>query len=697
MIKNLLSSVFITVLFFTSTSTFSQHSEKCLTEIMFWEAVKEDPSVLINRQMLEKETAKLLQDSEFQKTASVLKVIPVVFHVIHEGGSENISRAQLEDQIRILNEDFNRLNPDTANTPAPFAAVAGVPEVEFRIASLDPNGNCTDGVVRVFSTLTNNARNNVKALSYWPSDKYLNYWVVKSIESTSGSGTVIGFAQFPGGNAATDGVVVRADYTGSIGTAANNGDNGRVATHEVGHWLNLRHIWGDAQCGSDFVSDTPTQFGPNQSNCPAFPKTSNCPGNPPNGDMFMNFMDYTNGNCQNIFTDGQSSRMNIALSSPLSGRSNLWTQANLMATGTDDNANPQLCAPKADFWSETEFICAGSDITFYQGAWNGEPSSYHWILPGTNVGFSNDTNPTVQYLSPGLYDVTLIVSNSAGSDTLTKTGIVQVLSQFATRWVPEFESFETSSFPGWEWYIFNDGGNTWEENNSVAYTGNSSIWINNYAGNVQEKTDVFLTPAYNLTYSSNTYAKFYLAYAVRSTSSSDQLKVFVSTTCGKFWTQRLSKTGSALATAGLVTSPFIPANPNQWRQESVNLTSALFSGNANVRLKFEYTHDTGNNIYIDDFTIDGVVGVEELDQATDMDVYPNPMKTYARLEFTLQNKNHVIVTLHDMLGREIKELANSVLPEGEYHFDINDIDSPGIYFVKLQAGEQQITKKVVVQ
>ncbi|MGI8892075.1 MAG: M43 family zinc metalloprotease, partial [Bacteroidia bacterium] len=569
--KNLLASALISALFLiSSTFSYAQHNEKCLAEIMFWEAAKVDPSLLINRLMLDQETENAIAAGETYKSSAVTKIIPVVVHVIHEGGSENISIAQIEDQIRILNEDFKRLNADTTNTPGPFKPLAGHPDVEFRLATKDPNGNCTNGIVRVFSPLTNNARNNVKALSYWPRDKYLNYWTVKSIESTSGgSGIVIGFAQFPGGNAPTDGVVVRADYTGNIGTAANNGDKGRVATHEVGHWLNLRHIWGDAQCGDDQVGDTPQQFGPNQSNCPAFPKTSNCINNGPNGDMFMNYMDYTNGSCQNMFSAGQAIRMNVTLNNSLSSRNNLWTQANLIATGTDDNAIPQACAPVADFWSDTEFVCVGNNVNFYEGSWNGIPTSFEWILPGTVSGLSTDTNPTVQYTTPGIYGATLIVSNSQGSDTLTKNVVVNVLHQYGTRWVPDLENFEAPfSFPGWEWYVFNEGGNTWEHNIVAAHTGTHSVWINNYAGNVPAKTDVFLTPAYNLTYSTNTFAKFWVAYAVRTSASTDQLRVFVSTTCGQFWTQRLSKTGTTLATAGLVTNTaFIPNNPNQWREE----------------------------------------------------------------------------------------------------------------------------------
>ena len=218
-------------------------NDKCHAEIMFQEAAAKDPQVLRNREELEHYTEEFISSGAAARSQSVLKVIPVVVHVVHYGGAENISRAQIEDQIRVLNEDYQRLNPDTVNTPAVFQPVAGNTQVQFRLAQLDPDGNCTDGVTRIFSPLTYNARNNVKSLRCWPRDKYLNIWVVNSIANVNGSpGTVIGFAQFPGGADSTDGVVIKYDYMGTIGAAASSQGAGRTATHEVGHWLNLRHI-----------------------------------------------------------------------------------------------------------------------------------------------------------------------------------------------------------------------------------------------------------------------------------------------------------------------------------------------------------------------------------------------------------------------------------------------------------------------
>ncbi|MEP7171194.1 MAG: zinc metalloprotease, partial [Bacteroidota bacterium] len=308
--KNYLALLFAGLIAYAiPTNVTAQQTDWCLSETLFQQKAAQDPSVRLNREQLDRETeqyvSKHQNQNPNQKSTSVVKIIPVVFHIIHEGGSENISEAQIIDQLDSLNKDFRRQNADTVDTPAPFKPLAADCEIEFRLAQLDPNGNCTNGITRHFSHLTNDARDNIKSFDYWPSNKYLNIWVVKTIENTQAtSGFIIGYAQFPGGSALTDGVVLKYDWVGSIGTAASNGGYGRTAPHEVGHWLNLRHIWGDATCGSDLVADTPTQ-NVNQSNCPNFPKIDTQCNNGPNGAMFTDYMDYTNDGCINLFTEGQ--------------------------------------------------------------------------------------------------------------------------------------------------------------------------------------------------------------------------------------------------------------------------------------------------------------------------------------------------------------------------------------------------------
>lgn len=239
--------------------------------------------------------------------------IPVVVHVVYRTAAQNISDAQVKSQIKVLTEDFRKTNADIGSVPPAFAALAADARVEFELATVDPSGNPTTGIVRKRTTVNGFSDDDaVKSASTggsdpWPSNKYLNIWVCQL------SGGLLGYAQFPGGPAATDGVVILHSAFGTTGTAAAPFNLGRTTTHEVGHWLNLRHIWGDdgtGCAGSDFVADTPNQGGPNFG-APTFPHVS-C-GNGPNGDMFMNYMDYVDDAAMTMFSAGQVTRMQATL------------------------------------------------------------------------------------------------------------------------------------------------------------------------------------------------------------------------------------------------------------------------------------------------------------------------------------------------------------------------------------------------
>lgn len=239
--------------------------------------------------------------------------VPVVVHVVYKTSAQNISDAQILSQINILNQDFRKTNPDVSGVPTAFQSLVADCQINFCLASRDPNGNATNGITRTrtskssFSTNDYVKYSNRGGKNAWDRNKYLNIWVCNL------SGGVLGYAQFPGGAAATDGVVIGYKYFGNTGQATYPFDKGRTATHEIGHWLNLRHIWGDdgTSCsGSDLVSDTPNQADYNFG-CPSFPQVS-C-SNGPNGDMFMNYMDYTDDRCMFMFSLGQSSRMSAAL------------------------------------------------------------------------------------------------------------------------------------------------------------------------------------------------------------------------------------------------------------------------------------------------------------------------------------------------------------------------------------------------
>jgi hypothetical protein len=249
--------------------------------------------------------------------------IPVVVHVVWNTAPQNISDAQIHSQINVLNQDFRKQNPDIGKVPAVWQSIAADAEIEFFLATTNPQGTPTSGITRTQTQRTSfpQAGNPIKSAATggahpWPADRYLNIWVAPRL--TSPIGDLLGYAQFPGGPAAPDGVVILHSAFGTTGTAAAPFNLGRTATHEIGHWLNLFHIWGDdgTGCnGTDEVDDTPNQAGPNRA-LPTFPHVT-C-GNDPDGDMFMNYMDYTNDSGMFMFSAGQVLRMRAALDGPRS-------------------------------------------------------------------------------------------------------------------------------------------------------------------------------------------------------------------------------------------------------------------------------------------------------------------------------------------------------------------------------------------
>jgi hypothetical protein len=234
-------------------------------------------------------------------------VIPVVVHVLYNDNNENISDEQVKSQIAALNKDYRRLNADTINTPLPFKSVAADTRIQFCLVKVDPNGKYSSGIIHKYTKVVQFNSDDAMKFSAqggddaWDSKRYLNLWVCNL------SGRTLGYAVLPGSPAEKDGVVIKYSAFGTTGNVAAPYNKGRTATHEIGHWLGLLHLWGDAQCGDDKIADTPPQET-NNSYCPVFPHTSACSINP-YGDMFMDFMDFTDDGCMNMFTQGQKAEM----------------------------------------------------------------------------------------------------------------------------------------------------------------------------------------------------------------------------------------------------------------------------------------------------------------------------------------------------------------------------------------------------
>ena len=259
--------------------------------------------------------------------------IPVVIHVLYDNDLENISEAQILSQIKVLNDDFRMLNADAANTPEAFRNLSSDTRIMFCLAQVDPSGRPSKGIVRRQTNIANFMGNEAMKFTAaggsdaWDTKQYLNIWVCSLF------GRSLGYATFPGSPADKDGVVINYDVFGTTGFVRAPFNKGRTATHEVAHWMGLKHIWGDDNCGDDEVYDTPSQRSYNFS-CPSFPHLSSCSPNA-NGDLFMNFMDLTDDACMNMFTHGQKSKMRsvFAINNLRNGILSSYACDSSMATG----------------------------------------------------------------------------------------------------------------------------------------------------------------------------------------------------------------------------------------------------------------------------------------------------------------------------------------------------------------------------
>lgn len=239
--------------------------------------------------------------------ANEVITIPVVIHVLYNTGIQNISDAQVLSQLASLNNDYRKLNADVANVPTPFASATTDTRITFCLAKTDPSGKATSGIIHKYTAeQTWLADDGMKFSAQggdnaWDSKRYLNIWVCNLF------GRSLGYSSLPGSQADKDGIVIQYDVFGTTGTVIAPFNKGRTATHEIGHWLGLKHLWGDTDCGDDGIADTPPQQSYNNG-CPSFPHITSCSING-NGDMFMNFMDFTDDACMYMFTQGQKIKM----------------------------------------------------------------------------------------------------------------------------------------------------------------------------------------------------------------------------------------------------------------------------------------------------------------------------------------------------------------------------------------------------
>ena len=289
---------------------------RCETTEHMHQLVLNNPKLMDQIQSDEQRLEQFIAANALNRQANSVSVIPVVVHIVYRTNGQNISDAQIQSQIDVLNEDFARLNTDASNTPSAFQSVASATLFQFCLARTDPNGNITTGIERRQTTVNSfNTNDSVKSytgggMDAWDVNRYFNIWVCNL------GNLLLGYAEFPvSTHSNTYGVVINYDSFGRVGTVSPPYNEGRTSTHEIGHCFNLHHIWGDdggACTGSDYVSDTPNQASETYG-CRTFPAYDACTGSTGNGFMYMNYMDYSDDNCLNMFTAGQATRMSSSM------------------------------------------------------------------------------------------------------------------------------------------------------------------------------------------------------------------------------------------------------------------------------------------------------------------------------------------------------------------------------------------------
>ena len=706
--KQLLKISIVTTLLFASEALLAQDQKTCGTNKRLKEIYAKDPSLERDHaEFIERIFKSQIKDHGVRSGTSY--TIPVVFHIIHEYGEENISDAQVQNQMQILNEDFNKLNADTSLVIAEFDSLIANCHINFKLATLDPDGKCTNGIEHIFSHETREG-DDFSKLHLWPRNKYLNVWVVNKMEDN-----LAGYAYYPsaaaGPLAFADGIIILDTHIGNMGTSSP--EDSRSLTHEIGHYLNLPHTWGNTNdnnvsCGNDGIPDTPETAGSPTGVCDL--ALSECVSGII--ENVQNFMDYSY--CSNMFTLGQALVMETSLNSSIAYRSNLWQPENLAITGTDVLVAP-LCAPVADFNPSEKYICLGDNVTFNDFSWRAPVGSYAWTFPGGTSTMLTSANPVVTYNTPGWHDAILTVTNAAGTDTKTFVNAVYVSNNYTDFTGATAEDFENSTTEPW-WIVDNPEANEskWSRVSiPTAPSGSYCFMLNNYkdpasdflyANKLGGNIDGLISPSYDLSTTTGSVLSFKYSCATHAAIPEDlteELNVYVSIDCGKNWSLRKTIKNVDLANAGTSGGNFIPLNNTTfWRTETINLGSSVVE--PNVRFKFEYlASDKSNNIFIDDINVNGVVGISNTPAIPfAFDVYPNPVNGSGNLTVEYSNetgKMHLKVM--DVLGNVL--FAKTSTSNGDkikLDIPLNALNvSKGLYFISLSNEVFEQTRKVIVE
>ena len=658
----------------------------------------------------------LVEQRKVSRAAFVNYTIPVIIHVIHAGEAvgtfPNLSNEQLVSQIQVLNDDFAGKGLNVNQAPDAWKDLVANTGVSFCLAVKDPKGNilAEPGVERILYSSVNitdpkkvaNSDYNATFLEYvdtkmkpatiWDPSKYLNIWVSERPVGGTGlgvanapSGTGLsGLGDVTLGTSTTDGLWCWGQCFGTKGTLATGYDKGRVSSHEIGHYLGLRHTWADATCGNDYCNDTPPTKQANYG-CPTFPTNKGtCTGNSTNGEMTMNIMDYTNDPCKYMFTKDQAARIQTAMAN--------GTYRKALGTHGLCSTSPQ--APVSDFSSDKTSGCAGSVIKFSDKSTN-TPTAWAWTFEGGTPSASTQQNPSVTYTSPGVYKVQLVATNAVGNDTEVKNAYITITSAIA---LPLAESFE-NAFPPANWTTNNINNDAvfWKQNTTVGGFGTSTkcLVFDNYDDDPEGTRDAINSPVYNFSNVKSPVLTFDVAHQRANSTVFDSIAVLVTKDCGATFTEIYAKGGKSLATvtADKAQPKFVPTS-TQWRKEIIDLSA--FVGQSSIQVVFQNRGHFGQPVYIDNVNISATVSVEDLSNNYELALYPNPTSGMVELNFRSEASD-LKIEINNVLGQTIlkESVTNSA---GTLHrkYELNN-QNPGVYFITITFDDQQVVRKLVKQ
>ena len=617
-------------------------------------------------------------------------IIPVVFHIIHDNGPENINDSQVLEAIKQVNIQYRKLNGDTSEIVTNFKSIAADVEVELRLAQLDPNGNCTSGITRTVSSLTYTGNNSVKALIQWPPDRYLNVYICDQAAGLAGHALLPSAADtIP----EWDGIVMQHSYIGTSGTS----DYFRrtVLSHEIGHYLNLQHIWGGnnvpdyyylpvAQSGNcsfdDDVLDTPLTIGW---------QTCNLAGTSCSSlDNVQNYMDYSY--CARMFTQGQKDRIHACLNSTVANRNNLWSPANLALTGTDD-ISYQLCTAK--FEIDKKVVCEGETITLTDVSRHGI-TTRNWQITGGTASSLTDSVITISYSTPGVYSVGITVSNGVQQLDTVYQDYIRVLPLMGSN---DYlvESFENQTDFEAKWVVFENNTNyAWEVNSTVGKDSQKSLYVNNFDATTTEIYEFISTPI-DASSLSDIVVSFDWAYSKSAPTVFESLKFAVSNDCGANWLTRKTYlgAGSLITYNTVLSTAFAPSQNDLWKNDIITNVPAAYLTD-NLMVKFTFEGWGANNIYMDNIQImhPDILSIDQYLLESTL-LFPNPTNELMHLE-TSKSVQINGMEIHQMNGKVIP--VNYVLSNDICDINTNEL-AAGIYFLNISTNYGRLSKKFIKQ